>query len=132
MKIVGFVQPARYLKIMFSTLRDYCRWNLDQKVKDYLAAHPDISITDESGGCVRLAVSHESPKMLETLLKHFKKSLPENEQSREYTISMNKMFSIFEEHINFEDLSVEIKNVLQKYIPSIVRKCLVEAAEEGV
>ena len=116
---------------MFSTLRDYCRWNLDQKVKEYLAAHPDISITDENGGCLLLAMSHESSKMLETLLKHFKKSLPDNEQSREYTISMNKMFSIFEEHVDFEDLSAEIKNVLQKFIPSIVRKCLVEAAEEG-
>lgn len=57
---------------MFSTLRDYCRWNLDQKVKEYLAAHPDISITDENGGCLLLAMSHESSKMLETLLKHFK------------------------------------------------------------
>jgi tetratricopeptide (TPR) repeat protein len=116
---------------MFSTLRDYCRWNLDHKVKECLDAHPDILITDENGACLRLAISHKSPKMLEALLKHFKNSLPTNGQSREYTIAMNKMFSIFEDYIDFEDLSVEIKNVLQKYLPSVVRKCLVEASENG-
>jgi len=116
---------------MFSQLYDYCRWNWVQEAKAYLAKTPGITITNEDGICVRLAVSNNSPEMLELLFAYFKASLPQDKRAHEYAVSMQKMVDVFQEYIDFGDLSYDIINIIHIYLPNVVEKELIEAAEAG-
>jgi tetratricopeptide (TPR) repeat protein len=117
---------------MSKKLRDYCRWNWLNRVKTFLDENPGtIDITSEDGAYLRLAISHNSPEMLETLLAYFVASLPEDTSSQDYASAMHKMIEVFDDYIDFEDLSPEIRNVIHKYLPSLEEKALIEAAEKG-
>ncbi len=116
---------------MFDKLRDYCRWNMSDQVQEYLSQNFGLLVTEEDGVCIRLAISNNSPEILETLLHYFVKSLPQNKQSSEHAAAMQVMVDIFDEYIDLEDLSPEIIKVIYHFLPIIIEKALLEAVESG-
>ncbi|MES2215383.1 MAG: hypothetical protein V4485_05170 [Pseudomonadota bacterium] len=118
---------------MFSDLRTYCRWNCPKEVKDLLDDNPGKDITKDDDGlmCIRLAISRDSPEMLDALLKYFRASLPEDRGSEAYNISVHSMLSTFREHVDLEDLSPAMKSVVHAYLPEVMVQGLIDAIANG-
>lgn len=112
---------------MFATLRDHCNKNRPQKVTQCLQENPDLSVTEEDGICIRLAIARNSSEIFETLIQHFQNSLPEDRTSPGHAAAMKQICDIFEEYVDFVDLSHEMQMTVAILLPNIAESGLMEA-----
>ena len=126
---------------MFKQLRGHCKHNNPHKVKVLLDANPGIDVTEDDGAPILLTLAlynndndekrTKSTQILEYLLQYFRASLPEDHRSNEYSAPMHRMLAIFDEYIDFEDLSPEMREIICDYLPLVAKKGLMDRAANG-
>ena len=126
---------------MFQQLRGHCKHNNPHKVKALLDANPCIDLTEDDGAPILLTLAlynndndekrAKSTQILEYLLQYFRASLPEDNRSHEYSAPMHRMLAIFDEYIDFEDLSPEMREIICDYLPLVAKKGLMDRAANG-
>ena len=108
---------------MFSVLIDLCRWNLEEKVLEFLDENPEIDVMKEELICVKLAISNNSSKVLKALLSHNNKfqSLDRN----------NNMYDSVGHLINLDDLTPEMMDIVIENMAWLADKSFTDALENG-
>jgi hypothetical protein len=111
--------------IINGNLCDYCRWNDNRGVASLLAKHRDLDLTVDEGIYFRLAIKHNNPAMLKTLLKYYenekltksdKEKNEEYKQSDEYKAAKYQLKKIFEEAEERFNISPEMQEIIAPYV----------------
>jgi len=101
-------------------LYDYCRWNDNESVKDILEQSSEaIDILDDKGLFFRLAISANNIKMLNVLLDYYVKTQYHSNSENQYAIpfAKHKLQMILQEAVNKFDVSKEMQEILNPYLP---------------
>lgn len=106
---------------MFSTLVDYCNWDWAEDVEKLLETTHGVDITQKECECIRLAIARNSPVILKSLLEYFNSSTSTE-------IQRSKIGDAFHEYIDFEDLSLEMMQIVSKYLPFVAQAALIDRA----
>lgn len=111
---------------LYDDLVDYCSRNLPEKVRVLLEVNPGIDLAQEDCACIRLAIARNSPEILRDLLTYFNATIPAPDTSAHH-----KMIVAFDEYIDLEDLSSEIREIIRDHLPLVARKGLIDRAANG-
>jgi len=99
-------------------LSNYCRWNQNENVIRVLNEYPNIDIKHKNGEVFMFAIQNNNIEMLNMLLEYYKKIQLQGDYERlEYKVAKYKLQEILKDAIAMFDISKEVQEVLDKYIP---------------